>query len=344
MTSPRFALLLIGSLGVASGACGGKTSLPSSTTEGDAQSSGDALAEDDAACTAAASAQCQLEWKCSAFDAQAKWTDQATCVARTKALCLTSLAAPSTGATAASVQACAVARASEACADFFANDPPAACLPQVGGLADGQPCAFDAQCASASCRVAKGSACGTCGAPAKAGQSCASYGCDRGLECVAATQLCQPPGAASAPCDDTGTPCAAGLSCVGATATRAGSCQTAGASVGASCDPTGKTAPRCAAIDGLRCAAITRQCASVALVAAGEPCGDLGHGKFADCAAGGTCRIATGSLQGTCVAAAADGAACDPTSGPDCAAPARCVGATSTTCQLPSASACPAGG
>jgi hypothetical protein len=330
-------------------ACG--STVTPATFEGDASADDGAANADgsaasaDAACDASATAQCALEWKCSAFDAQSRWPDQATCVARTKAQCLASLAAPSTGATPASVQACASARAGEACADFFASNPPAACHAQSGALADGQACAFNAQCKSAFCRTAKGAACGTCGAAAKLGESCATFGCDYGLTCESTLQKCVIPAASGAPCDAT-TPCAAGLSCVGATGTKVGACQPAGATVGAACDEKDLTAPRCAQIDGLRCATKTKLCVGIALVPANAPCGALGDGSFASCAAGGVCKLAAGTAQGTCVAAAADGQACDATgsNGPGCAAPARCVGTTTTTCAVASAAACPVGG
>jgi hypothetical protein len=63
------------------------------------------------------------------------------------------------------------------------------------------------------------------------------------------------------------------------------------------------------------------------VVAAGQPCGDVG-GKSVECTAG-TCE------KGVCVARAADGAHCDLVAGPFCLPPALCI---QGTCQL---SACP---
>jgi hypothetical protein len=57
---------------------------------------------------------------------------------------------------------------------------------------------------------------------------------------------------------------------------------------------------------------------------AGEACGII-NAKFVSCAANGKCRPGANPLQGTCVAAAADGAPCDETAGPLCTPPAICV-------------------
>jgi hypothetical protein len=63
-------------------------------------------------------------------------------------------------------------------------------------------------------------------------------------------------------------------------------------------------------------------------------------GLLIGCAAGGGCYPVGGMTQ-TCLAPAADGAACDTVNGPGCLTPAKCVtagSATTGTCQLPAVS------
>jgi hypothetical protein len=266
----------------------------------------------------------------------------ATCVARETTACENGASAPSTGVTADSINACATARASESCDDYYNNNPPMACHSQAGTLADGQPCEFNAQCSSAFCQIAKNAACGVCGKPAEAGASCATFGCDYGLNCVNKTQFCQPYGAAGAMCDSS-TPCGHGLSCVGATATTKGTCQASGKTVGAACDPKAATAPGCDRSASLWCNATSKTCTMITTAMTGGSCGAQASGDYVVCAAGGFCNGGSATKAGTCVAVAADGATCDPadTTGPTCESPARCVTVGSaSTCKLNSASNC----
>jgi hypothetical protein len=79
------------------------------------------------------------------------------------------------------------------------------------------------------------------------------------------------------------------------------------------------------------------KCIALAIAAAGQSCGadSITPTKFTLCPANGTCDAV---LNGSCHAAAADGAACSTaSSGPSCLAPARCVG---SICTLPDATAC----
>jgi hypothetical protein len=99
------------------------------------------------------------------------------------------------------------------------------------------------------------------------------------------------------------------------------------------CDPVVKD---CDAAKGLYCDPTTRVCALATFAAAGAPCGYV-NGAFVGCAAAGHCKLATASLMGTCLAAAADGAACDITNGPECTSPAQCIG---SVCKLPNPAAC----
>ncbi len=154
-------------------------------------------------------------------------------------------------------------------------------------------------------------------------------------------------------------PCQSGLACVGddqATMTM-GTCQTQGMTVGAACDGTRNTGPNCNGDLGLVCVPTAKDskgvgtCQAIQLVAAGAACGDIGAAPitgFADCQNGGLCKKAVSTdATGVCVAAAADGAACDSdaANGPPCLAPAKCVpaagsSATAGTCVVPNASTC----
>jgi hypothetical protein len=167
----------------------------------------------------------------------------------------------------------------------------------VGALPNGAACGFDAQCQSTYCSVGLGTLCGTCGSPPAVGGSCAELFCGPGLICAGISKTCGTPVAVGAACDP--APCSPGSVCVGAVGTR-------------------------------RCQA------AVSVAAGGQPCGLVG-GSRVECAAQGLCKLATGQTSGTCLSAAADGAACDDTNGPLCALPARCVAGT---CQLPSAVSC----
>jgi hypothetical protein len=112
--------------------------------------------------------------------------------------------------------------------------------------------------------------------------------------------------------------------------------------------------PNCSGEVGLACIPTAKgsavgTCQMVQLAASGAPCGDVGAmpitGVIA-CGAGGECIGAGSGTMGTCLAAAADGSACnsDATVGPPCLAPAKCVptgsGSTIGTCTLPNATTC----
>jgi hypothetical protein len=103
--------------------------------------------------------------------------------------------------------------------------------------------------------------------------------------------------------------------------------------VGMTCDPVLKD---CDTTQGLYCVTATKVCAQATFAGAGQPCGVV-NGAYVGCAAGGHCKLGVGSLMGSCLAAAADGAACDSVAGPTCLAPAQCI---SSVCKLPNPAAC----
>jgi hypothetical protein len=279
----------------------------------------------------------------------------ATCIARGVIGCKAALAVANTAATPAFFSSCALALPMSSCADFEnETNIPQACLNLAGPRANGSACSNSAQCTSSWCQVSRGAACGTCADRPAAGAACtvdAECGA-RGLFCSKA-DTCEPLAAASAPCDDARV-CGAGLSCVGQTKTQAGTCQPAVATLGGTCDPRKATGAGCDNRLGLFCG-VDGTCAADALVSAPEACGTLidkdggvvdGGARevsVARCLAGASCSP-TNASRGTCVAPAADGAACDGANGPPCLSPARCVTAsdasTAGTCQLPGLAAC----
>jgi hypothetical protein len=291
----------------------------------------------DAACQANAVEHCMKLQTCSPATLGRRWKDLATCEAREKLGCVESLSAPDTAQTVSTIDACQGVASAQACLDWFQIPPPDACLPPAGQRAVGEPCSFNAQCTTAFCGVAPTALCGTCQAPPSAGTSCAETSCGPSMSCVVATMQCQMPVAQNGPCDRT-LPCAAGLSCVGASTSppTMGTCMMAVQLQGGTCDPARQFGPDCDPLQGLSCDTTTHMCIPEPLANDGEPCGAVGT-ALTRCASGGSC-FPLGHLTGTCVAPAADGDPCDTAAGPACFFPARCVTPsptdTSGTCQL----------
>ena len=344
-------------------ACGGTND--GSATSADAgagtETSVDGAGDGTPACTQYATARCQKLDSCTAgLASRERFGDVATCIARGVLGCTAALAAPDTSATPDFFTACAAALTSSSCADFVdETNIPQACLNLAGPRAGGAACSFSAQCQSSWCLVPRGAACGVCAVRPAAGAACTTDSdCGaRGLFCSKAG-TCAAHAILGAPCGDA-RPCGAALSCVGMTKAAPGACAAAIVTVGAACDPKRATAAGCDGSLGLYCG-FDGKCASEALVAAPGACGrlvasdggaddagtsDAGVREFsvARCTGGASCAPASAS-QGTCVAPAADGAACDRENGPPCLAPARCVttsdASTAGTCQLPGANAC----
>ncbi len=299
------ALVLAGTVGACSSS--------SSTTGGGTpeQACGDALA-----------AFCNRAQSCAPFFIQAAFGDVATCIARQKLTCHTRVTATGSGATASKLEACSQALAAASCDDILSGNTPAAC--QISGsLGAGTACGDDSQCAAGYCKKSTGS-CGVCSARSKAGEACAGTAdCTPGLACQG---TCVMPGAAGAACSAS-QPCQGSLVCL--VTAGAGTC-TIPVGAGAACDPQSQN---CDSRQGLFCNPLTTACATVQVVANGGACGLTG-GSFSVCTAAGKC---SGALAGTCLAAAADGAACDTTNGPNCVSPATCINGL---CQLPDPSSC----
>src|SRR5262249_48660842 len=155
--------------------------------------------------------------------------------------CVQAQDAPDTALTPAQALACGMAITASSCDAFLNHPEPAACLAAPGPGAGG--CSFSAQCSTTFCGLGQFPLCGPCRDIPQAGTSCATSGCGPTLVC-SATQVCEPPGALNAQCD-LALPCASGLTCVGATNTAKGTCQTEIATLGAACDSTHKTRAGC---------------------------------------------------------------------------------------------------
>jgi len=292
------------------------------------------------ACADNAHQRCLQLQACSATDLQLRYGSESDCETRETYSCTTALSEPVNGNTPAAVEACAGAYAGWACADYLDDENiPQACQQQLGAVINGGSCAIDGQCQSGFCGIAPGASCGTCSGLPAAGASCAQLtSCGSGLACTADTFECVVFGVRGSTCGK-GAVCGVGLSCIGVAGKA--TCQLAGDTAGATCDPTGKTGSGCDRNAGLACNSASKTCQPVVVASQGQPCGNVG-GQPVYCEAEGACTGATGSTPGTCTAAAADGAACDRASGPGCIIPARCIGdgGTAGTCQYSGTQSC----
>jgi hypothetical protein len=292
------------------------------------------------ACTLLGEARCMALDQCSGgVQTTARWGSSSVCKARIAAQCLQNLAATGTGATPATVVACAAALGSQGCSDVLANDTPEECVPVTGTLASFSPCFASGQCETSFCQLEPGAACGLCKPVPEAGSACATTadcGDRNALGCVG--MVCQPFLEAGAPCAAQVGTCSAGYSCTksaDAGADAGGTCKLQGTTVNAACDTANTDHPTCNSTYGLQC--VSSKCAAVAYVDAGAACGTEVTSGIARCAASGTCVADSGvpsSKSGTCLAAAPDNAPCDTALGPSCLPQARCVveAGTSGTC------------
>jgi hypothetical protein len=318
------------------------TEATDSTSSRDATSEGvgDAISVDAlgpvAACSMLATAKCMKLMSCSPADLTHRFGDLGTCETREELACTDALAAADTGASAGSSVACGAALAASTCDDYLGGTPPDACQPRGSGTGT---CAFAGQCSTAYCSVGANALCGLCQDEPTVGQSCSAAGCGKTLTCDGNNNLCEMAVGSGAACNPT-TPCDHGLVCVGDTQQKNGSCKPVITTAGTTCDQTRKTAANCSGDGGLTCNTNTNKCVVQPFVAAGATCGSI-SGVGTDCSGGATCVIPTNQTTGICVAAAADGSACDVNKGPNCFNPARCIptgSGTAGTCQLPGSS------
>ena len=315
----------------------------------------------DKACTTLAQAQCARRQACSnavlggdgAFIMNT-YGDLTTCLVRQQQACMNNAMAPGTGTSPAQLEKCANEYASWSCTDLFDNNanPPPDCAP-AGALANGQICALAGQCASRFCANTKNASCGVCADEPLDGASCDISGCAPGQACKTESTdavVCRNRLLVGDTTCTSDVPCQAFSTCVGASAndaTKMGVCTTTASTLDAPC---GGTIQACEGNLGLAClgASGAKTCQQIAYVRAPAACGTLPDDSRAECI-NADCFTANGPAaatdkDATCVAQAADGAACDTKHGPLCLTPARCVtsgsGATTGTCVVPSAALC----
>jgi hypothetical protein len=295
------------------------------------------------ACTDEETAYCELRQRC-AGSFNDYYDSMAACVSRSTDACILNLSAPQNARNAATAEACAAAYATESCTDWWDDNSPATCRAIPGPRALGAACGVDSQCASTFCGIEPGSMCGTCQDPPGAGTVCQSTSdCWYDLSCPivapSSNGVCTPRVVPGGACDDYHF-CQGGYSCIGADtqAGITGSCQVSATTVGTTCNYA--TGPGCDNTLSLYCA--SGSCQPEPYVAGGQPCGYEGNDFIASCQGGGMCVTVSPATSGTCVAPAADGAACDLVNGPPCLPDSRCItdDGSSGTCAFIEPSSC----
>ena len=280
----------------------------------------------DQACARSARAVCSRTASCFPLLVGAAFTDEADCEARTALACHARFDAPSTSLSPARLDACARKIEQLDCESLATRQLPSECADLRGPLAKGAVCGDDAQCSTAYCRRT-GPSCGACAERAQSGATCTrADDCASGLTC-SSSDTCVPIARAGEACD------AATRPCLGSAVCRAGVCATKPSDGEACVFVAGQQT--CDPSEAIWCNPTTRLCEPTTQAPPGEACG-LVNGKIVGCGGGGRCKLHT-VASGTCLAPAADGAACDSTAGPDCKAPATCA---SGTCVLPDPSSC----
>jgi len=273
------------------------------------------------ACAAVASAVCEKLNQCAVVELITLYGDLPTCEARLRLVCQPVLSTSDSRTTAANLGECAAKVRAGTCDIFFAHNLPPICNGVAGNLPEGAPCAVGAQCVSTYCKLAEGSACGTCARRASSGGACADEtGCENMLAC--ASQVCVPFGGVSSPCNPE-HPCRRDLIC------RGGACAKP-LEAGQPCEVLTQ---ECDLPSGLYCPK-SRICTQALGAKAGEACGLLASGDYAICTGGASCSDGPTPL---CRAFAPDGAACDLKQGPFCMRPAICSGGL---CKIADPGAC----
>jgi hypothetical protein len=318
MTS--FALLLVGSFAAAPLAC---SSSPPSTQ---------------AATLDLATAECHHLAQCDPVGMQ-QWyaNDVNTCATQLSASLTASYSFYGSGATSATVEACANAVKASSCGDSFGAL--AACKTPPGTLPNGTSCATSAQCAAGQCFVptANPGACGTCTAVSSTNVCRYDSQCPGGQICGQGT--CLTPGALGASCGGSSGfvsnwGCRADLTCsnagfsAGPGAPSTGTCVARGAA-GASCTYGGCAAGLVCSTNGTSVTNAT--CVAPKIIPLGGQCDPTQAGSQAQICAGGSCvgGFVGGTVTGTCVALAAAGANCGGP-GPACQSDLMCVAGTCT--------------
>ena len=284
----------------------------------DDSNDGEGSASLQSACEDLAETTCERFRDCIAagfFDAEYKCTETATaaCVKQSA----TSTVKPG------DVDTCEDAYDTASCGEVTTGT--VRCSFPAGTAAEGAPCKADNDCSSSFCAKG-GKTCGTCAVPPAEGAACIQLGCGPDRTCKDG-QTCVTPKRAGEACTEADS-CVGGLDCV------EGACTVPGDTVGAACDPAGKTAPRCNLLNALYCGEETRKCLALTPAQAGEACGFV-DGQVIACTLSYRCEVAAGTLAGTCVRKAALGGACP--KGDECSPglackDAKCIDETQLTC------------
>jgi hypothetical protein len=280
------------------------------------------------ACKSYVKAICTQTMSCGAPLIKIAYGDEASCEARLLLACTPTLQDSKTALTPSKLEACSKKFMTLTCSAIYSRQLPDECKATGGTLVDGTACGDSFQCKGGLCKKPANTVCGTCTEPGQSGAACtADEDCDLGLVC--AGSACVARAAQGATCDDN-HPCAYGLSCSN------GACQMA-PGAGQSCTPT-LAGGNCDQSQGLFCnpSSLTAGvCALAGYAGAGMPCGAV-NGGYTLCTAASKCS-ASGVMTGTCIAPAADGAACNATNGPTCTSPALCA---NSVCTIPDTSTC----
>ncbi len=279
------------------------------------------------ACPALIKAYCAKAAECFPFNQTLVFPDAATCEARINLSCPQLAKAMGSSVTGNDLQACTPKFASVTCYDYFSlNNPSQVCGFKPGTLADGSTCGEDVQCQSLYCKKDVGMDCGKCTLIGKVGSVCVGNSdCDKGLTCVGAAgaRQCAAYLTMGASCSTAAnsTPCNPTLAC------RNGTCS-APAKLGESCSSSTQD---CDKLAGLSCP-VAAKCVAYMTAPLGGACGQQGS-SFVLCVGGTWCD----SVTKKCMAPAADGMACNDTSGPRCQAPAVC---RAGICKIPDPTLC----
>ncbi len=277
----------------------------------------------DQATTNFATAYCNKLNTCTPFAIPYYWIDVPTCIARTKLNILPALGGLSgSGNSPTVVNNCVATLNAATCGQLRAGT--AGCKP-TGSKPAGSSCGASSQCQSGYCKYTSNS-CGTCANRVATGGNCTDTSdCVDNNTCVNA--ICRARGNVGAACSMI-APCTDLAYCKNAV------CTAVTTAVNGPCDPNDSDS--CDFLSGLYCDDVSSTCKQMQFANAGQQCGTFTNG-FVVCKGADTCNIVTG-LTGTCIGAAADGAACNPQSNLNCHDPAACEGGT---CKLYNPSSCP---
>lgn len=288
----------------------------------------------DSACTTEAQNSCAKFQECSPNGFIISYLSMSQCTTRLKQLCLNNFGLPGSTRTAAEVQRCATAIVPLSCMDYYdGSSPTMAGCRSTGTLANGVACGAGDQCSSGYCNINYQTSCGVCAQYVKLGSACqtttGSPACEPGSFCGGATgsQRCAAVSGLGGACSSTGPLCKFPLAC------RSGVCSQP-RNLGDTCDPMVNL--DCDFTKGAQCNSTSRKCEQVySFRTAGMSCGIGTMTPYPQCTGSSLCTVVTGN--GTCIAPAADDAACSTSSTPGCQAPAVC---RSGFCRFPTPASC----